>query len=85
MSCNSLRACVSGFSVYGFKLERGMKVMRVVCALISSLAATAVLAHAHLQKSVPANGAVVNAAPTSVVLTFSEPAKLTACWAEPAL
>jgi methionine-rich copper-binding protein CopC len=44
------------------------------------MVATVALAHAHLQKAIPANGAVVNASPTSVVLTFSEPAKLTAAW-----
>lgn len=54
--------------------------MRVVSASILAIAATVAVAHAHLQKAVPGNGAVVNAAPTSVVLTFSEPAKLTACW-----
>jgi methionine-rich copper-binding protein CopC len=54
--------------------------MRVVSASILATAATVALAHTHLQKAVPANGAVVNAVPTSVVLTFSEAAKLTACW-----
>jgi copper transport protein len=49
-------------------------------ASILAMTVTVALAHAHLQKAVPANGAVVNASPTSVVLTFSEPAKLTACW-----
>lgn len=36
-------------------------------------------AHAHLLKSVPADGHVV-AAPGTVVLTFSEAARLTAAW-----
>lgn len=53
---------------------------RVVSGLVLALAATAVLAHAHLKKAVPADGAVVGASPSSVVLSFSEPATLTACW-----
>ena len=57
-----------------------MRYMRVVSGLVLALAATAVLAHAHLKKAVPANGAVVAASPASVVLSFSEPATLTACW-----
>jgi methionine-rich copper-binding protein CopC len=54
--------------------------MRVAVALVLSLAVTVALAHAHLQKAVPANGSTVNASPTNVVLSFSEAAKLTACW-----
>jgi methionine-rich copper-binding protein CopC len=57
-----------------------MRLTKVLSAFILALAASAAIAHAHLQKAVPANGAVVNASPTSVVLTFSEAAKLTACW-----
>lgn len=36
--------------------------------------------HAHLQKSVPANGSVVSSSPAGVVLKFSEAARLTAAW-----
>ena len=57
-----------------------MKYVRVVGAWLMSFAATAALAHAHLEKAVPANGASVNASPANVVLTFSEAARLTACW-----
>lgn len=57
-----------------------MQFKRAVGGLVLTLAATAVFAHAHLQKAVPADGGVVNAAPSNVVLTFSEPARLTACW-----
>src|SRR6202023_1045831 len=57
-----------------------MRYIRVAGALALSLAASMALAHAHLQKSVPADGSVVAAAPANVVLTFSEPAHLTACW-----
>ncbi len=58
--------------------------MRVLIALLLSLAATAALAHAHLQKAVPANGAVVSTAPASVLLSFSEAARVTACWLQKA-
>ncbi len=37
-------------------------------------------AHVHLKQSVPAEGAVVSGAPTQIVLTFSEPALVTALW-----
>jgi len=57
-----------------------MRYVRVVGGLVLALAATAVLAHAHLKKAVPADGAVMGASPASVVLSFSEPATLTACW-----
>jgi len=53
---------------------------KILGGLLLSLAATAVLAHAHLKKAVPANGGVLSTTPGSVVLTFSEPARLTACW-----
>lgn len=48
--------------------------------LVLSLVATVALAHAHLKKAVPADGGVVEASPSNVVLSFSEPARLTACW-----
>jgi methionine-rich copper-binding protein CopC len=54
--------------------------VRIVSGLVSALVATAVLAHAHLKKAVPADGAVLGTSPASVVLSFSEPATLTACW-----
>lgn len=57
-----------------------MRYLRVVSAWLASFVATAALAHAHLEKAVPANGASVSASPTNVVLTFSEAARLTACW-----
>jgi copper resistance protein C len=57
-----------------------MKLLRVWSGLallgIASLAA----AHVHLKQSVPAEGATVSAAPTQIVLTFNEPALLTALW-----
>jgi methionine-rich copper-binding protein CopC len=54
--------------------------LRWVVGLWMTWIATAALAHAHLQKAVPADGGTVHSAPTNVVLTFSEPARLTACW-----
>jgi methionine-rich copper-binding protein CopC len=39
-------------------------------------------AHAHLQAAVPADGSHVTALPASLVLTFSEPARLTVLWIE---
>ena len=40
-------------------------------------------AHAHLLGAVPADGAVLHAAPTRIALTFSEHARLTALWISP--
>jgi copper resistance protein C len=61
-----------------------MNRMRVIVASVLALVATAALAHAHLQKAVPADRSTVDTAPTNVVLTFSEAAKLTACWLQKA-
>ena len=57
-----------------------MQGTRIIAGLVLSLAATVALAHAHLKKAVPADGAVVSTAPANVVLSFSESAHLTACW-----
>jgi methionine-rich copper-binding protein CopC len=57
-----------------------MQCTRIIAGLVLSLAASVALAHAHLKKAVPADGAVVSTAPANVVLSFSEPAHLTACW-----
>jgi methionine-rich copper-binding protein CopC len=61
-----------------------MRYMRIVSGVMLSLAASVALAHAHLKKAAPADGAVVSAAPANVVLSFSEPAHLTACWIQKA-
>ena len=37
-----------------------------------------------MKKAVPADGGVVSTAPATVVLSFSEPAHLTACWIQKA-
>jgi methionine-rich copper-binding protein CopC len=57
-----------------------MKYTRILGGALLSLAATVAFAHAHLKKAVPADGGVVATSPANVVLTFSEPARLTACW-----
>ena len=57
-----------------------MRYTKVFGGLVLSLAATVALAHAHLKKAVPADGGVVEISPANVVLSFSEPAHLTACW-----
>jgi methionine-rich copper-binding protein CopC len=50
---------------------------------IALLACSAIAAaHTHLLRSVPADGQALARAPTSVVLTFSEAARLTAAWIE---
>jgi methionine-rich copper-binding protein CopC len=50
------------------------------CAALIALVSLPLLAqaHVHLEKSTPANGSVVAAAPESFTLVFSEPARLTA-------
>jgi copper transport protein len=55
-----------------------MKFARIACALVLVGCSTLVLAHAKLVKADPANGSTVTVAPTKFVLTFGEPAKLTA-------
>ncbi len=55
-----------------------MKTARISCALILAGASALALAHAQLLKSDPVEGSTLKAAPTQFVLTFGEPAKLTA-------
>jgi len=50
----------------------------LVCVLVAS--AGAALAHAHLEKTTPADGSVITAAPPNLVLEFSERAQLAALW-----
>jgi methionine-rich copper-binding protein CopC len=57
-----------------------MKLLRRVLALAMLTIASIAAAHVHLKQSVPAEGAVVTAAPAQIVLTFNEPALLTALW-----
>jgi methionine-rich copper-binding protein CopC len=55
-----------------------MKVARLVCALGLLAWGDAAFAHTHLTKSVPANDSTVTVSPPKFVLTFAEPARLTA-------
>ena len=51
--------------------------------LALSMATTSgALAHAHLKTSVPSDGSILGAAPSELVLEFSEAARLTALWIE---
>ncbi len=74
---------VSGSEVFAlearlFHLEIAMKKSKwLVGAGVLALAAAA-QAHTHLKQSAPAEGSVVTAAPTNIVLTFSESARVTA-------
>jgi copper transport protein len=55
--------------------------MRGATILVGGLLAVAALsahAHAHLQQATPADGSVLESAPTELVLRFSEAAQLTA-------
>jgi copper resistance protein C len=54
-----------------------MKMVRMICALVMMGFGALALAHTHLVKSVPANGATITDPPARFVLTFAEPAKLT--------
>jgi methionine-rich copper-binding protein CopC len=55
-----------------------MKIARMVCALLLLGCGAAAFAHTHLVKSIPSNGARMTEPPVKFVLTFAEPAKLTA-------
>jgi copper resistance protein C len=50
-------------------------------ALLAGVAGLA-LAHAHLQSATPADHSRITALPSSLMLSFSEPARLTALWIE---
>jgi copper transport protein len=51
----------------------------IAAASVALLASSTLAnAHAHLKESQPAEGSVINAAPASIVLKFSESAQLTA-------
>jgi methionine-rich copper-binding protein CopC len=55
--------------------------MKISIALLAgALLAASTLAHAHthLKESQPADGSVLNVAPVSIALTFSQPARITA-------
>lgn len=56
------------------------RLMRLAGGTLLTLAAVLADAHAHLQSSVPANGSHIASLPANLVLTFSEPARLTVLW-----
>jgi methionine-rich copper-binding protein CopC len=55
-----------------------MKFTRTAGAVVMMACGALAFAHARLVKSVPANGATLTSPPANFVLTFAEPAKLTA-------
>ena len=57
-----------------------MKTLKVLAAWVLMSATAAAYAHAHLHKSTPADGSTVTSPPSSVALSFSEAARLTAAW-----
>jgi methionine-rich copper-binding protein CopC len=57
-----------------------MKILLILSGLVLATVAVTASAHAHLEKSSPADGSVLTTSPASVVLEFSEAARLTALW-----
>lgn len=55
-----------------------MKILSFLAGLVLATFAVAASAHAHLEKSSPAEGSTVTTAPAQVVLEFSEAVRLTA-------
>ena len=55
-----------------------MKLSIAILTLVACLIAGTAQAHAHLEKSTPADGSTLSAAPATVEMTFSEAARLTA-------
>jgi copper transport protein len=55
-----------------------MKIARILCASALMACSALAFAHTHLVKAVPADGSTVMVSPPNFVLTFAEPARLTA-------
>jgi len=55
-----------------------MKILSLLSGLALITIAVTASAHAHLQKSSPADGSVITTSPANLVLNFSEAARLTA-------
>lgn len=55
-----------------------MKILSFLAGLALATFGDAASAHAHLQKSSPAEGSIVTTSPAQVVLEFSKPVRLTA-------
>jgi methionine-rich copper-binding protein CopC len=79
--CNSSQACARGFSGTFKQLIIGRLTLKIL-SLLSSLALVTIGvtadAHAHLQKSSPADNSLITTSPSHLVLNFSEAARLTA-------
>lgn len=54
-----------------------MKILSLLSGPVLAMFAVTASAHAHLQKSNPADNSVITASPTHLVLSFSEAARLT--------
>lgn len=57
-----------------------MKKLLMPIGILLAFATGGAQAHAHLKLSAPAEGAVLTEAPTAIVLTFSEAARITVAW-----
>jgi methionine-rich copper-binding protein CopC len=57
-----------------------MKLSTVLATSFACLLVNAVQAHAHLERSTPADGSTLAGAPAAIEMTFSEAARLTALW-----
>lgn len=55
-----------------------MKILSLLCGIALITFAVTAEAHAHLQKSSPADNSVITTSPSALVLNFSEAARLTA-------
>jgi methionine-rich copper-binding protein CopC len=55
-----------------------MKILSLLSGLLLVMAGITASAHAHLQQSTPADNSVVSTSPSTLVLNFSESARLTA-------
>lgn len=57
-----------------------MKCLAYLTSLGLLILSSTVEPHAHLQSATPADGSVINASPSSIVLSFSQAGRLTALW-----
>jgi len=57
-----------------------MRSRRALCLLLAIGWLCSAGAHTRLEEAIPADGSVLHATPTTLVLRFSEPARLTVLW-----
>ncbi len=57
-----------------------MKISTLIYGLTLLMLGLTAAAHAYLHKASPADGSVITASPSSLVLSFSKPVRLTALW-----